>query len=226
MPARISGDELVVGVQLLGCVHHQGKRLTIVQLDFSAIMIEYELRVDQIAMVLQQPVHSIRLAAFLISSQGQNDVAIRNEALLFHANQRRDHDGVATFHVLGAAAIKVAVLLDKLEWVRSPVLAPGFDHVEMSNQQHRLVLARTVQARNYVFLAIIRAKNMDIAVGKSRISEPLRHGLPPRPDQTSQPYRPCPPICHGRETIGRLLKLRSGANVPLVPRPHPASGLL
>ena len=88
-----------------------------------------------------------------------------------------DHDGVAVFHVLRAAAVEVAVLLDELKGIGRPVFAARFDHVEMPDQQHRLVLAAAVQAHDEVLLAVVRAQDLDVALGKSGVAKALRHGF-------------------------------------------------
>ena len=42
----------------------------------AAIVVEHVLRVDQVAMVLQQPIHAVRIAAFLVGGQRHDEVAI------------------------------------------------------------------------------------------------------------------------------------------------------
>ena len=87
------------------------------------------------------------------------------------------HDGVAVLHVLRAAAVVVAVFLHELKRIGGPVFAPRLDHVEMSDQQHRFVLAAAVQPDDQVLLAIVRPQDLHVAVGKSGVAKALRHGL-------------------------------------------------
>ena len=124
-----------------------------------------------------QPVHSVRSAAFFVGGQREDDVAVRNVAFLLEADQRGDHDGVAVFHVLRAAAVVVAVFLDELKRIGGPVLAACFDHIEMSDEQHRLVLAAAVQTHHQILLAIVGPEDLHVAVGKSGVAKTLRHGF-------------------------------------------------
>ena len=143
--AGIGHRQRVVGVDFFRCVQVHKQGLAFVRFDSAAIVIQNKFRIDQLAMVLQQPVSAIRLAAFFVGGEREDNVAVGDEAFLLHPDQRRDHDRVAVFHVLGAAAVVVAVLLHELKRVGGPVFAAGFDYVEMSDQKKRLVLAGTVQ---------------------------------------------------------------------------------
>src|ERR1035437_6290081 len=98
-------------------------------------------------MILEEPVDSIRCAAFLVGGQGENDVAARHVSFFLYADPRGRPGGVRIFHVARAAAVVIAVLLDELKWVRRPILAPRFHHVEMADQQDWLVLARSLHIR-------------------------------------------------------------------------------
>jgi hypothetical protein len=61
--------------------------------------------------------------ALLVCGQSENDVAVGNESLFFETNQRGRHDGIAAFHVLRAAAVIEAILLNEAEGISSPVFA-------------------------------------------------------------------------------------------------------
>ena len=140
-------------------------------------MVEHEFSVDERALVLQQPVDAVRAAALLIRREREDDVAVRAEPLLLHADERGHHDGVAVLHVLRAAAVEIAVFFDELEGIGSPVLAPGLHHVEVPDQQDRLMLSRTPQPDHQIFLPGIRPENGDIAVRKTGGPQPRCHGL-------------------------------------------------
>src|SRR5207237_938649 len=98
---------------------------------------------------------AVRGPAFFVRGHCENDVATRCVTLLLHSNQGCGHDGIAVLHVAGAAPVEEALLLDELEWIGRPVLAAGFDNVEMTNQQDRLVLARPMQTYNNVLFAVV-----------------------------------------------------------------------
>src|SRR5579864_4660818 len=140
-------------------------------------MIEHKFRVNQIAMILDQPIRAVEIAALFVGGKGENDVAIRDIIFLLKTKQSGDHDGVTIFHVLSAASVEISVLLDELERVGSPVLAARLNHVEMSNEQDRFVRTRSVQAHDQVLLSIIRADDLNVSIGKAPIAEALRHGF-------------------------------------------------
>src|SRR5579864_9235003 len=101
-------------------------------------------------MILDQPIRAVEIAALFVGGKGENDVAIRDIAFLLETKQSRNQDGIAIFHVLSATAVKIAVFLDELERIGSPILAACLDHVEMSNEQDRFVRTRSVQAHDQV----------------------------------------------------------------------------
>src|SRR6266403_36634 len=107
----------------------------------SPVVIEDELGLDPVAMVFEQPVHTIRLTTFFVRGERENDVAVGDVVFLLEPNQGGGHDGVAVFHILGAAAVEVAIFFDELEGISGPILAAGFDYVKMSDQEHWFVLA-------------------------------------------------------------------------------------
>src|SRR5262249_50642765 len=82
--------------------------------------------------------------------------------------------GDQRLHVGGAAAVKVAALLEKLEGVASPVFALGLYHVQMAQQQNRLQVS--VRARQYgndaAFLRVARfGEQLDVARTIARLLE-------------------------------------------------------
>ena len=143
--AGIGHRQLIVGIQFFRRVHGHELRLALLRQNSAAVVVEHKLGIDQFAVVLDQPIHAVRGAALFIGGQRQDDVAVRHEAFLLEADQGRDHDGIAVLHVLRAPAVVVTIFLHELKGVGGPVLAPGLNHVEVSDQQHRLVLAAAVQ---------------------------------------------------------------------------------
>jgi len=85
--------------------------------------------------VLDQPVDAIRFAAFLVRREREDDVAIGTEAFAVQAQERFHQDSVGLLHVLGAAAVVVAVFGYKLEGVGGPVAAACFDDIEVADEQ-------------------------------------------------------------------------------------------
>src|SRR5581483_2519026 len=141
-------------VPLLGHLHGRGEWTTVArEQKVATIRVQAVFSVDQIAMLLKQPLHAVGAALFLIRGEREDDVAIGLVALLTPANHVGEENGGAIFDVVGAAAVEEAVFFDHLKRVGGPIGAGGFDDIEMSEQQERLALAGSVNARDQVFLA-------------------------------------------------------------------------
>src|SRR5580658_4891171 len=84
-------------------------------------------------------------------------------------NQR----GVGVLHVLRAAAVKVAVFLDKLERIGRPVRAQGLHHVNVAKKEDRLFSRRALGAiaDNKVHLVCIGTDEMHVSFRESRIEK-------------------------------------------------------
>ena len=130
-------------------------------------------------MIFQQPIHAVRLAALFIGGERQDDIPVGDESLLFHANEARDGNRIAVLHVLCSAAIVVAVLLDELEGIGAPVLAPRFHHIQVPDDEDGLALRSrlTAIAGDHVALAIIRTEHGNVRRRKSCIQQALFHCL-------------------------------------------------
>ncbi len=173
--AGIGYLQLKIGVELFGGVHRDDHGLAVAGVDAAAIGIENVLGVDQIAMILQQPIDAIGFAAFFVGGEREDDVAIRPVIFLLEANQRGDEDGVAAFHVLRAAAVEVAVLLDEFEGVDGPVFAAGFDHVQVPDEEDGLLRAGAAKARDHVAFALVGAEHVHVGGGEARVAQALGH---------------------------------------------------
>src|SRR5579862_3950861 len=169
--------ELVIGVDLFASVdgHHHG--LAVLRVDAAAVGIEDVFGVDQIAMIAEQPVDAIGIAALFVGGKRDDDVAIRAIVFLGEANQRGDVDRVAVLHVLRAAAVGVAVFFDELEGIGGPIEAWGFDDVEMADHQDRAVGSGAAKARDHIFATDAWAEDLDVARGNSGVAEALGHGF-------------------------------------------------
>src|SRR5271165_1453188 len=78
--AGIRGRELIVAVELFARPYIEGNSLAIFRVDSSRVGIENERRVDEVAVVLQQPVDAIRFPSLLVGGKSQNEVAIGLES--------------------------------------------------------------------------------------------------------------------------------------------------
>ena len=93
--------------------------------------------------------------------------------------EKGSHDGrVGILHVLRAAAIVVAALLNKLEGIGVPVGAEGLDHVHVAEEEDRFLgwLARGAKADDEVLLARIGTQQVNVFGRKAGVEEALLHG--------------------------------------------------
>src|ERR1700721_2862087 len=177
MAAGIGRGKLKIGIQLFRRIHGHHYRLAAITEDSATVMIENDFSIDEITMVFHQPIDAIRLATLFVSRERKNDVTIGLESFFLEADQRRRHDGIATLHILRAAAVVKAVFLKENEGIDRPVLAVRFDYIEMSDQQKRLMFSCSAQTNDKIFLAIVRAKNLHVRFRKAGIAKALRHGF-------------------------------------------------
>ena len=130
----------------------------------AAAFVDGELGVDQVAMVIEQPVRAVvrRIGQLLVGGERQDDVAVGLEAFLGILDQVGDEDRRHRLVVDRAAAAEIAVDLLQLERIEIPVLALGLDHVDMGDQQERLARAGAAQPRDQVALARPRRHHLDV----------------------------------------------------------------
>src|ERR1700722_2498778 len=138
MSAWIRRRNSIVGIQLFSSFNPHADSVALLQFGPTRIWIDHELSVDQLTMIFEKPVDAIRLSSFFISGQRKNDVAIRHKPLAPQPDKTLNHRGIAIFHILSAAPIKVAVLLNKLKRIGSPIRALGLNHIDMPYQQNSL----------------------------------------------------------------------------------------
>src|SRR5262245_20485173 len=80
-------------------------------------LVQDERRVDQLAVIAEEPAGAVAAATFFIGGEGDDDVAVRNVAVLLHLHHDGGEDGDLRLVVDDAAAVEVAFLLEKLERV-------------------------------------------------------------------------------------------------------------
>ena len=179
MAARVGGQYLVIPIQLLGRHDLHGQRLAVIGDDAARFRVQRVLGIDEVSMILQEPIHPVRRAALFVGRERQDDVAIRNEPLLLQSNEIGDHDGIAGLHVLRAATVVVAVLLDELKRIGGPVLGSRFDHVEVADDENRPQPPTRLAAiaGDQVALPLVGPHHGDIGRGESGIEQSLRHRL-------------------------------------------------
>src|SRR5437763_14354607 len=119
-------------------------------------------------MIGNEPVLSVEgPAAFFVSGEGDDDVAVGLEPFLLVLNQVGDPDGGLGFVVAGAAAVEIAVAFVELEGIHAPVFALGFDDVDMGEQKDGLELGGSALRDKEVGFARICAAEKEVGFGES-----------------------------------------------------------
>src|SRR3954471_10893215 len=174
MAAGVGHLEVKILIDLLARLHLVGEVLAFAQVA-AAAFVDRELGVEQVLVVLDQPLGAVELAAFLVGGQHQNQIAVRCYPLLLQADQVGDELRCHRLVVAGAAAVEEAVLLDEGERIHRPVLALGFDDVEVGEEEERPVRAGAAEAEDQVALARIRSDDLHVRGREARRLEPRRH---------------------------------------------------
>ena len=146
----------------------------------AAVGIDDVFGVDETALVLDEPVDAVRLAAFFVGGEREDEIAIGLVAFFLEADEGGDENGIALLHVLRAAAVVVAVFFDELEGIGGPVFTARFHDIEMTDEENRLLLARSVQADDEVLLAVVRAAEEHIFLREAGVEKTLPASLPKR----------------------------------------------
>src|SRR5216683_4512946 len=136
--AGVLCGELEVAVELFSGFDDHDDGLAVLGVDAAGVGVDGYFGSDELGAVLEEPVDAVGLAALLVGGEGEDEVAVGDEALTLEADEVGDEDGVAVFHVLGAAAVEVAVLLDELEGVGGPLGLWCFDYVEVADDEDGL----------------------------------------------------------------------------------------
>src|SRR4029078_11227953 len=100
-----------------------------------------------------------------------NEIAVAEEALLFHTQQRGHERCRATFYILRPAAIEVAVLLGELERIERPVARLCLDHIEVREEHHRLLRSRAAIPNDQVSVFRRWPDALYVRLGKDRVLE-------------------------------------------------------
>jgi hypothetical protein len=129
------------------------------------------LRVDQVAVVLQEPRRPVGIAPrLLVGGEGDDDVPRRLEALPPQPHQGLGQGRVAVLHVDRAPAIEEAILLRQREGIDRPVLGAGLHHVEVADEQDRPALALARVADHQIALGRLVIGRQEQRVGPREAS--------------------------------------------------------
>src|SRR5947209_13121188 len=139
--------------------------------EFTCVQIDAIFRVNPVAMLVQQPVNSVERATLLIGGQRKNQVAVRQIAFFFQADEIGNENGIAVLHVLGSAAVKVAVFFDEFEWIGGPILAVRFDDVQVPDEQDGLAISGSVKANDEVLLPLVGTGDVEVLLSETRFEQ-------------------------------------------------------
>ncbi len=82
---------------------------------------------------------AVEFAAFFVGREREDQVAAGLVAFAMQTQKGGDQRGVGLLHVLRAAAVEVAVLLDELEGIGVPVGGQSLDHVDVAEKEDRFL---------------------------------------------------------------------------------------
>ena len=174
--AAIGGGKAEVGVDFFGGLDVGFHGLAVIEIDAAGVGVDDECGVDEVAVIFDEPVRAVEVAALFIGGEGEDEVTLGLVAFAVQAQEGRDEGGVGVFHVLGAAAVVVAVLLVELEGVRVPVGGEGLDDVHVAEEEDGFGAGAAGDADDEVHFAGVGAEEMDVRGGETGVEEALLHG--------------------------------------------------
>jgi hypothetical protein len=181
MAAGIGHFQLVVLGEFLCRLDGEDQRLAAGIQPAAAAFVKSEFGVDQCTLMAGQPARAVECGRCLLAAgQRHLDASARLEAFFLQPDHRVDPGRDLGLHVGGAAAVEIAILLDQGERIARPVLALGFHHVEMAQQQHGLGLGiAAVQDRHQPALLgmIGDAEGMQVGIGIAGGFQVRRHAF-------------------------------------------------
>jgi hypothetical protein len=130
--ATVDGGDLEVGVDLLGRFDVGDHGAAVLEFDAAGVGVDDVGRVDEVAVMLDEPLGSVELAALFIGGEGKEDVAPGLESLAMNLQKCPHQRGIGVFHILRATAVKVAVLFNELKRLGGPVGAESLDYVHVA----------------------------------------------------------------------------------------------
>ena len=120
-------------------------------------------------MILEKPVDSVvRAAALLICRKRHNNVTVGLESFLLVLNQVCNPDSGLRLVIASSTTVEIAVLFGELKRIDRPVLALGFDNINVGKKQKRFTSTGPVITDDEIgfFRACTAQKN--IGIGESR----------------------------------------------------------
>src|SRR5580765_8614758 len=95
-----------IDIVFLAGLHAEQKALAFLGFKVAGIGVDAVFGVDPFAMVLDEPLYAVGLAAFFVRRESDDQIAGRNPAFFFEADEVGDQNRVTLLDVGGAAAIE------------------------------------------------------------------------------------------------------------------------
>ncbi len=180
--AGVLGGDLEVAVELFCRFDGHDDGLGVLGVDAAGVGVDGDHAVDgldQVGAMGEEPVDAVGFAALFVGGEGENEVAGGDEALALETDEVGDQDGIVVLHVLGAAAVEVAVALDQLEGICVPLGLGRFDDVEMADDEERRegTAGSAAIMDDKVHLARVGTGEDKVGGRKAGVEEALAHGL-------------------------------------------------
>jgi len=128
-------------------------------------------------MVFEQPRDSIVIAALLIGGQSDNQITIRGESLVAHANEIDDPDRGHRLVIAAADTVEVAVLFEKIERIEGPVFPLDLHDIEVGQEQQRRTVTGAAISDHDVALAGGGCEHLHIFFGEASCQQTVRDGF-------------------------------------------------
>src|SRR6476620_1958644 len=99
-------------IRLLARLHFERQATSALD-DATPAFVERVLRVNEIAMIREKPIDTIRCSGFFVGGQQQKNVLVGHVAFALQPDDRGRPDGRIIFVVGGSASVKPSVALEK-----------------------------------------------------------------------------------------------------------------
>jgi len=141
--ARIARLKPVGGERLLADLYGLLDDMALAVACAATALVQGELGIDQITLVRGEPLSAVEGSiGFFAAGKGNLHRALRLVTGLLEPAESIDEHRSHRLVVQGAATVEIAILLDQSERIAGPVLALGFNNVEMGDAQYRLQCPR------------------------------------------------------------------------------------
>src|SRR6185437_7968268 len=116
----------------------QQQALALLSFKIASVSVDAVFSVNQIAVIFNEPLNAVGVAALFVRGKRKDQVAAGSEAFFLQAKKICYQECVAFLNIRGAAPVEEAIHFIELKRIHRPVLAQGLNHVKMGDEQNRL----------------------------------------------------------------------------------------